>query len=67
MKTGIQVTPLYDIYRSNTEMFRENRLQLSSLLEKNDVKYGAWTLSFEIAPAILDETELKTGKIVIVK
>ena len=47
----------FDFYKSNIQSFQKDQRELSALLEARDVKYGPWTLSFEMAPAILDNSE----------
>jgi len=46
-----------DFYKNNPQAFHKDQRELSALMGKNDVKYGAWTLSFEMAPVILDNSD----------
>ncbi len=62
MITGIQNKNLVNFYKENAPTFQKDQRNLTHLLEKNNVKYGAWTLSFEMAPAVLDKSDLKLIK-----
>jgi len=46
-----------DFYKNNPQAFHKDQRELSALMGKNDVKYGAWTLSFEMGPVILDNSD----------
>jgi len=62
MKSGIQNKNLVNFYKENAPIFQKDQRNLTHLLEKNNVKYGPWTLSFEMAPAVLDKSDLELIK-----
>ena len=67
MQTGIQNTSFINFYKDKQKLFQKDQRALTDLLEKNDVKYGPWTLSFEMAPAILDNHDANLIKTAVEK
>ncbi|RLD12070.1 MAG: hypothetical protein DRI44_01980 [Chlamydiae bacterium] len=67
MITGIQNKNLINFYEKNPPIFQNDQRDLSHLLEKNNVKYGPWTLSFEMSPAILDHSDTELIKSAVKK
>lgn len=67
MITGIQNKDFISFYEKNPLTFQKDQRDISHLLEKNDVKYGPWTLSFEMAPAILDHADAELIKFAVEK
>ena len=67
MIAGIQNKNLVNFYKENVPTFQKDQRELSVALGENDVKYGPWTLSFEMAPAVLDKSDLKLIKSAVEK
>ena len=67
MLSGTQNTHLIDFYKSKRDIFQKDQRNLSALLEENNVKYGPWTLSFEMSPAILNARDARLIKFAVEK
>ncbi|NLF38168.1 hypothetical protein GX586_01895 [bacterium] len=57
MRTGEQLTDFLSYYEGHLDVYRADKRRLSGVLERSNVKYGAWTLMCEMMPLILARDE----------
>jgi len=57
MDVGLSDSPFMRFYGAHHDVFHHDRHELVNLMARHDVKYGAWTIAFEMAPLLLDAAE----------